>query len=237
VLAHGFTQAGASWEAVRRALRDRPGVFAPDLPGHGSLAARRPATFDACVTYLRAAAPPRFVLGGYSMGGRIALHAALALRGRVTRLVLIGASPGIADPGERAARARADAELADSIERDGIEAFAAAWSALPLFAGQPRGVAAAAHAERLRQSPEGLAAALRGMGTGVMAPLWDRLGELDMPVVLLAGERDEKFAAIAEQMATRIPGARAIVVPGSGHAVHLERPDAVAAALVGAPAP
>ncbi len=232
VLLHGFTQSGTSWDAVRRALGGRSGVFAPDLPGHGAFAHRRPASFDACTAYLRALPAPELVLGGYSMGGRLALLGALALGSRVTRLVLVGATPGIEDPAERAERARADAALADRIERDGIAAFAAEWAALPLFAGQPRGVAAAAQEERLRQSPAGLAAALRGMGTGSMPPVWDRLGELRMPVVLVVGARDAKFRAIAERMAQRVP-ARVDVVEGAGHAVHLERPDAVAAALRG----
>src|SRR3954454_7729676 len=133
VLLHGFTQTGTAWRPVVRALGGRPGVLAPDLPGHGTMAARRPATADAVIAYLRAAAPPRFVLGGYSMGGRLALAVALALPERVASLLLVGATAGIEDPHERAARARDDAALADRIERDGVAAFAEAWSALPLF--------------------------------------------------------------------------------------------------------
>jgi 2-succinyl-6-hydroxy-2,4-cyclohexadiene-1-carboxylate synthase len=150
---------------------------------------------------------------------------------RVERLVLVGASPGIADAAERDARRRADAQLADRIERDGLEAFIDAWAAQPLFAGQPRGVRDVAQRDRRRSTAEGLAAALRGMGTGVMTPLWDRLGELRMPVWLVAGERDEKFRAIAERMAAAIPQARLTIAPGAGHAVHLEAPHAIADAL------
>ena len=231
VLLHGFTQTGRSWAPVREALGPRYRCFAPDLPGHGDASERRPATFDAVAAYVGALRPPRFALCGYSMGGRLALDVALRMPERVERLVLAGASPGIADPGEREARRRADAELADRIKRDGLDAFVAAWGAQPLFAGQPRGVADAARADRLRSTAGGLAAALRGMGTGVMTPLWDRLQELAMPVALVAGERDPKFRNLAEQMAERIPGARVVVAPGAGHAVHLEAPHVVAAAL------
>ena len=108
--------------------------------------------------------------------------------------MLVSASPGLADPGERAARREADAALADRIEAIGAEAFAREWAAQPLFAGQPPEVAAAAHADRLRRSAAEHAAQLRGLGTGVMPPLWDRLGELAMPVTLVVGERDAKFA-------------------------------------------
>jgi 2-succinyl-6-hydroxy-2,4-cyclohexadiene-1-carboxylate synthase len=236
VLLHGFTQTRQSWRLTAAGLRDRYRVLAPDLPGHGAAAAR-PASFAACAAYLRALAvdPPdaRFTLCGYSMGGRIALHAALTLGDRVERLVLVGASPGLADPAEREARRVADEALAARIEAIGVEAFAREWGAQPLFAGQPERVAAAAHADRLRNTPAGLAAALRGLGTGVMEPLWDRLGELTIPVTLVVGERDDKFRAIAERMAGAIPDAHVVVVPGAGHAVHLERPDVIARAVGG----
>jgi 2-succinyl-6-hydroxy-2,4-cyclohexadiene-1-carboxylate synthase len=232
VLLHGFTQTGRSWEPVRRALAGRYRAAAPDLPGHGAFAGRRPASFAACDAYVRAVAADPCVLCGYSMGGRIALHAAFALRPRLARLVLAGASPGLSDPAERAARRAEDEALAARIEAIGIDAFVREWSAQPLLAAMPRGIAERAGADRRRNTPAGLAAALRGLGTGAMPSLWDRLPELDVPVRLLVGERDEKFRAIAERMAAALPDARVEIVAGAGHAVHLEAPDAVAAALL-----
>jgi 2-succinyl-6-hydroxy-2,4-cyclohexadiene-1-carboxylate synthase len=227
VLLHGFTQTGRSWQPVRRALAARYRAIAPDLPGHGEFAERRPASFAACDAYVRGLGGGRFTLVGYSMGGRIALHAALSLAARLERLVLIGASPGLADPSERAARAADDAALADRIETIGLEAFVREWGAQPLFAGMPRGVADAAEADRLRNTASGLAAALRGLGTGVMPSLWERLGELALPVELVVGERDEKFRDVAERMAAALPSGRLHVVSGAGHAVQLEVPEAV----------
>ena len=229
VLLHGFTQTRQSWRRTVAAVGGRYRALAPDLPGHGLAAERRPASFAACAAYVRALADGPCVVAGYSMGGRIALYTALVLPDVVERLVLVGASPGIADAGEREARRRSDEALAERIEAIGVEAFAAEWGAQPLFAGQEERVAAAAHADRLRNTASGLAAALRGLGTGVMPPLWGRLGELAIPVVLVAGERDAKFRAIAERMAAALPDARVEVVGGAGHAVQLERPEAVAA--------
>ena len=231
VLLHGFTQTRQSWRRTVAALGGRYRALAPDLPGHGLASERRPASFAACTAYVRALAGDRFVLAGYSMGGRIALSAALALPAHVERLVLVGASPGIADPAEREARRRDDEALADRIEAIGVEAFAREWGAQPLFAGQDARVAAAAHADRLRNTAPGLAAALRGLGTGAMPSLWDRLGELAMPVTLVVGERDAKFREIAERMAAAIRDCRLAIVAGAGHAAHLERPDAVAGLL------
>jgi 2-succinyl-6-hydroxy-2,4-cyclohexadiene-1-carboxylate synthase len=233
VLLHGFTQTGRSWRRVLDALAARYRAIAPDLPGHGEFAERRPASFAACDAYIRVLAEAPITLAGYSMGARIALHAALSLGPRVRRLVLIGASPGIADPAERAARAVDDAALADRIEAIGLEAFVREWAAQPLFEGMPRGIAEIVQADRMRNTAAGLAAALRGLGTGVMPSLWERLGELAMPVDLVVGERDEKFRAIADRMAAALPDARLHVVPSAGHAAHLEAPDAVAEIVAG----
>ena len=240
VLLHGFTQTGRSWAETVAALGERYRALAPDLRGHGSASGLRPISFTTVgadvLGLIRAEGGGGPVtLAGYSMGGRIALDLALrhggAAQELLERLVLIGASPGIAGAGERAARRAADEALAREIERDGVEPFARRWAAQPLFADQPPQVAAKAHAERLRSTPAGLAASLRGVGTGVMEPLWDRLGELRVPVTLVVGERDAKFRALAERMAAAIPRAEVAVVASAGHAVQLEQPAAVAALL------
>ncbi len=218
---HGFTATGRSWDAVLdRLAGERYSALAPDLRG---------ASIPAVVGALRQDEP--YALCGYSMGGRIALHLALAQPDLVRRLVLVSTTAGIEDPAARADRRVADAALADEIERDGVEAFAERWAAGPLFADQPADVAAAAREDRLRWSAPDLAATLRALGTGVMEPVWDRLGELTMPAVVVVGERDAKFRVLGERLVGALPQARLVVVAGAGHAVHLEAPDAVANAL------
>jgi 2-succinyl-6-hydroxy-2,4-cyclohexadiene-1-carboxylate synthase len=228
VLLHGFTQTGASWAPTVAALGERYRALAPDIRGHGAASGARPVDVAAVHADVLALTAERFALAGYSMGGRIALALALAVPERISALTLISASPGLAGVEERSARRAADEALADRIEEEGIEAFASFWSSLPLFAGQPAAVAAAADAVRRGQDPAGLAAALRGLGTGAMEPLWERLPELAMPVALIVGERDAKFRALGERMAALIPGATLHVVPGAGHAPQLEAPAAVA---------
>jgi 2-succinyl-6-hydroxy-2,4-cyclohexadiene-1-carboxylate synthase len=234
VLLHGFTHTGASWNPVISALGERYRALAPDIRGHGAASNSEPVTLAAVVDDIANLAPERFTLAGYSMGGRLALHVALAVEDRIDCLVLISASPGIADDAERAQRRAADERLAAEIERSSIGAFAARWAtATDVLSGQPSEVTAAAHADRLRNSPAGLARALRGLGTGALPAVWDRLGSLRMPVTLVVGESDRKFSSIAEQMATDIRDASPVVIPGAGHAVHLERPGRVAAILAG----
>ncbi len=233
VLLHGFTQTGASWRPVIAELGERYRALAPDLRGHGRSSGARPVSFEGVVGDVAAFAPERFVLVGYSMGGRIALHVALAHPERVTRLVLLGATAGIEDAGERAERRAADERLAAEVEREGVEAFVRRWAAQPLFADQPAELTAAAHVDRLRNTAGGLAAALRGIGTGAMAPLWSHLPELTMPVVALAGERDERFRALAERIAAAVPRGEHAVIPAAGHAAHLEAPAEVASFVSG----
>jgi 2-succinyl-6-hydroxy-2,4-cyclohexadiene-1-carboxylate synthase len=232
VLLHGFTNTGASWRPVIGVLGQRYRPLAPDIRGHGAAADVQPVTLDAVVADVAALSQGAFVLAGYSMGGRIALHVALAMPERVRRLVLIGASPGLADPAQRASRRAADERLAAEIERSDLVEFARRWAQTPVLAGMSPPAAAAAHEDRLRNTPEGLARALRGLGTGALPSLWERLGELAMPVTLVAGERDAKFRAIAAEMAALLPQAQVEVVAGAGHAVHLEAPVAVAALLL-----
>ncbi|HLJ03422.1 MAG TPA: 2-succinyl-6-hydroxy-2,4-cyclohexadiene-1-carboxylate synthase [Solirubrobacteraceae bacterium] len=228
VLLHGFTNTGASWDPVVAALGESYRALAPDIRGHGSASDAGPVTLEAVLGDVGDLAPARFTLAGYSMGGRIALHAALALPDRVQRLVLVGASPGLRDPAERAARREQDERLAAEIEDLPIEEFAGRWARTPVLAGAPPEVARRAHADRLRNTPVGLARALRGLGTGALPSLWDRLGELEAPVVLVVGERDEKFRKIATEMADHLRRASIVVARGCGHAVHLEAPDIVA---------
>jgi 2-succinyl-6-hydroxy-2,4-cyclohexadiene-1-carboxylate synthase len=226
VLVHGFTQTAASLAPLAEHLSSAFEVVTVDLPGHGGSSAVRADLPGAARLLAGAGGSARYV--GYSLGGRVCLRLAIDRPDLVEALVLIGASPGIADPAERAARRAADGALAAGLERDGVAAFLDRWLAQPLFATLPAG--AAGLADRLANSADGLAAALRLLGTGAQEPLWDRLGELRMPVLLLSGDLDRKFGDIGRRMATLIgPNARQVGVADAGHAVHLEQPERTAA--------
>ncbi len=235
VLLHGFTHTGASWGPVRSVLPPQLAVRAPDIRGHGASGELEPVTLDAVLADLKALVSPASVLAGYSMGGRLALHAALAEgpTDRPEQLVLIGASPGLDDEAERATRRAADERLAAEIEGLTIGEFSARWEQSPVLCGQPPDVLAEVRADRLRSAPAGLARALRGLGTGALPSLWHRLEELRVPVTLVVGEHDRKFRRIAERMAERIQNPRLLVVQGAGHAVHLEAPVLVAQVIGG----
>jgi len=232
VLLHGFGGTHRAWDGVIERLdpeRYRP--LALDLPGHGAAGAHPPPIgFQQCVRAVLDAAPGRFALCGYSLGGRVALHVALADPGRVARLCVIAANPGLEDMDERAERIARDERLARRLEAEPFEAFIDGWDAQPLFARDPPAVGAAARADQRRNDPLALAAAMRGLSTGAMEPLWGRLGELRMPVALVAGTRDQKFTRLLERARGAVPRARLTVLDG-GHRLPLENPAGVAAAL------
>ena len=232
-LLHGFTGSAMGWGPLAETLAARFTVLAVDIVGHG--ASGKPADPERYAIE-RAARDVRdavaaFGVGraswlGYSMGGRLALCVAAMFPAAVERLVLIGASPGIAGPRERAARRASDEALAARIEAEGVPAFVEYWETLPLFATQARlpvGLRRAIRRGRLANDARGLANSLRGMGAGAQPSLHERLGGIDAPALLLAGALDGKFAAIADAMAAAMPNARAIRVPGAGHAAHLEK--------------
>lgn len=236
VLLHGFSGTHRAWDGViDRLPAARYLSLALDLPGHGEHAdAERVGgeaiTFAGCVEHVLAHAPERFALCGYSLGGRIALHVALAVPERVSRLVLVSTTAGIESSSERAERSDVDDRLAGELERIPFDDFIERWRTQPLFAGDPPEVGALAREDQHRNRPDALAAVLRGVGTGEMAPLWSRLGELQMPVTVIAGERDAKFQALGQRMVDLLPDADLIVLPG-GHGLPLENPAAVARVL------
>lgn len=222
VLLHGFAQTQACWGPVGDDLATDHEVCRIDAPGHGGSSqffaglrtgARLVADQGGTGTYV-----------GYSMGGRFLLHVALANPELLTGLVLIGATAGIDDPQERAERRRVDEAMADRLERDGLAKFIDAWLAQPLFAGLSE--AMQFREERTANTVDGLAESLRQAGTGSQDPLWDRLHRIEVPVLVVAGEADEKFSAAGRRLVESIgANAELALVPGAGHAAHLEAPD------------
>jgi 2-succinyl-6-hydroxy-2,4-cyclohexadiene-1-carboxylate synthase len=232
VLLHGFAGTGRLWDpVVARLDAERYRPLAPDLRGHGTAAARHPISFEGCIEDVLGFAAHPFTLVGYSMGGRIALLTALAAPERIERLILVATTAGIEDPAERERRRAGDEALAAQIEHATIDDFILRWMAQPLFAGTPPDAAARWRADMLENEPHALAAALRGIGTGAMEPLWDRLGQLRMPATVLAGERDAKFRALGRRLADGLPNGELVIVDGAGHGIPREDPAAVAAAI------
>ena len=238
-LLHGFTQSGRSWRELISRMPEGWKWIVPDLRGHGLTVTKpgAPCSMDACTEDLVALWEEldvgRTHLVGYSMGGRLALHVAARRPERLLSLLTVGAHAGL-DDDAREGRRRGDEALAERIEKEGIESFVDYWGSLPLFAGLQRrgeGYVGQLRAERLQNHVAGLACSLRGMGAGVMEPLWDDLGRVGVPCTFVAGQLDHGYVASARRLAATVPGGQVEVVLRAGHAVHQERPDAFARVL------
>ena len=235
-LLHGFTQNGRSWLEIISKMPAGYMWIVPDLRGHGETRTRpdAPCSMDACTKDLERLwdhlGVEKTHLAGYSMGGRLALHVAATKPERIASLLTIGAHAGL-DDDAREGRRLGDEALAERIENDGLEAFVNHWSSLPLFAGLERrgpGFVAQVRAERMTNHVAGLACSLRGMGAGVMEPVWQKLARVSFPCTFVAGQFDHGYVRSARRLSATVPNGRIEVVPRAGHTVHQERPEAFA---------
>jgi len=240
VLLHGFMGSGEDWLPLIRDLQGNFLCLTPDLPGHGkNLRKEWPDGFlfpdwkTEIIAWLRKKGIRSFHLAGYSMGGRLALYIAIHHPDKVKSLILESASPGIEDVAERTDRLKHDLALADQFESHPWPETLNQWYDQVVFSGikshpQYRSL----YQRRLNNDPQQLAAVLRGISTGLQPPLWKKLSDLKMPVMLLAGEKDPKYLRIVRQMQQQNPEIKAVLVPGTGHNIHFEAPDALRAAFV-----
>ena len=236
---HGFLGSSADWAETFSALDKRFYCIAPDLPGHGASLGLPPeyytieGTTRALLDLLAGLEISHAALAGYSMGGRLAVYLALRYQDRCSGLFLESASPGIDDAAEREARRDADERRASALESGDFEDFLAGWYRQSLFASLSRreGLVEKTIEVRRRNDPGELARSLRGMGAGSQPSLWEELAGLRVPALAVAGEMDEKYAGISRRMAALNPGVQTAIVPGAGHNVHLEAPEAYLALL------
>ena len=218
----GFMQRGDAWRPVAERVETSYRSVCLD---------HRTSTFSGRVEEVLEAVTPGSVAVGYSMGGRLALHAALRRPHALGGLVLVGASAGIEDEVAREERRSADHRLAEWMEGRSIEEIVEAWEGLSVFATQSRELREALRPGRLSHAPSELASLLRTAGQGALRPVWDRLGGLACPALLVAGEADDDYVQAAYRMAEALPHGSARLVTGAGHAPQLERPDAFATLL------
>ena len=227
-LLHGFTQTAACWGPFADELSTTHSLVAIDLPGHGGSGEVRADLSQ--TAELVASSVDRGIVIGYSLGGRVALHLALGHPQLVERLVIISATGGLDSEEERRQRRVADESLADHLEDIGVDAFLDEWLSQPMFAS----LTAQQSFRELRatNAAAGLASSLRLSGTGTQESLWSRLGELTMPVLVIAGANDEKFTHLGHRLVESIGTNASIqLIDNAGHSAQLENPAATAATV------
>jgi 2-succinyl-6-hydroxy-2,4-cyclohexadiene-1-carboxylate synthase len=235
LLLHGFTGDASTWSPFcpKWGLHSR--LIIPDIIGHGQTQGPNDFTryhIEAAAKDLKRILDQMAIdqvdILGYSMGGRLALTFSILFPESVRKLILESASPGLLTEKERKARRMKDAELADFIMEQGIDTFVDYWEAIPLFTTMqqlPFAIREKVRNQRLNNSPLGLANSLLGMGTGAQPSWWTSLGQLSCTTLLLTGDKDDKFCAIAEKMLKELKSAEWKVIKDSGHAIHVEEPE------------
>ncbi len=216
----GFMQRGDAWRPVAELLPERYPSRLLDHAEH---------SFEGRMREILSS--PASVLVGYSLGGRLALRAALRSPDSVTAVVLVGATAGIEDGPMRVQRAEADEKLASWIEVMPIEDVVSLWERQPLFADQSDLLVEEQRPGRLSQDPRSLALLLRTAGQGRLEPVWDELHSFELPLLAIAGARDDGYSAAAKRIASVAPNARAAIVEEAGHAAHLQQPAEVASLI------
>ena len=219
----GFMQRGDAWRPVAELLPERyPSV----------LLDHREHSFEGRLAEIADAASPAgaegAVLVGYSLGGRLALRSVLRDPDRYAGLLTVGATAGLDDPSLRSSRAEADDRLASWMEAAPIEDVVSIWERQPLFADQSEALIEEQRPGRMSHDPAELAMLLRTAGQGVLEPVWHELLTLEVPVLAIAGARDEGYVRAAQRIADVAPRGRAAIVEDAGHAAHLQRPERVA---------
>jgi 2-succinyl-6-hydroxy-2,4-cyclohexadiene-1-carboxylate synthase len=217
----GFMQRGDAWRPVAELLPERYPSRMLDHAEH---------SFEGRLGEI-AEQGAGGVLVGYSLGGRLALRAALRWPESFTAVALVGATAGIDEGPLRAARAEGDERLASWIEAAPIEDVVSVWERQPLFADQSDALVEAQRPGRLSQDQRSLALLLRTAGQGALQPVWHELSQLELPLLAIAGARDDGYTRAAKRLASTAPRGRAAIVEDAGHAAHLQRPDEVARLL------
>jgi 2-succinyl-6-hydroxy-2,4-cyclohexadiene-1-carboxylate synthase len=233
LLLHGFTGESSTWTPFCSIWGKHSKLIIPDIIGHGETDSPKDVhryTIELAANDLLKLLDELEIeqtdLLGYSMGGRLALTFAILFPERVRKLILESASPGLRTEEERIQRRMKDGELANFIKDNGIHSFVDYWEGISLFSTMrnlPESIQKSIRKQRLSNNTKGLANSLLGMGTGSQPSWWEKLSLLNCEVLLVTGNKDEKFCKIAEKMLKDLKNASNIVINDSGHAIHVEQ--------------
>jgi 2-succinyl-6-hydroxy-2,4-cyclohexadiene-1-carboxylate synthase len=233
LLLHGFTGDSSTWTPFCSIWGKHSKLIIPDIIGHGKTDSPKDVhryTIESAAKDLLALLDELGIeqtdLLGYSMGGRLALTFAILFPERVRKLILESASPGLRTEEERIQRRMKDRELANFIKEQGIPSFVDYWECIPLFSTMknlPESIQRSIREQRISNNTLGLANSLLGMGSGSQPSWWEKLSLLNCEVLLVTGNKDEKFCKIAEKMLKDLKNASRIIINDSGHAIHVEQ--------------
>ena len=230
---HGFMGRAAEWMPIGRRLP--LASVALDLPGHGTSPVASDDWYDEALSgidrFLRSEGQERVILAGYSMGGRLAMHYAHRYPDKIEGLILESAHPGLTSKEEREERVALDRRWSNKIILDWPDVLEE-WYNQPVFTS----LSGSSLIEEIKNSrgwgdPESLSAALSGFSTGLQAPFWEFLADFQVPVLFVSGAQDAKYCDVGARLDASSDKISHVVIPGAGHIVHQEQPEAYLGAL------
>jgi 2-succinyl-6-hydroxy-2,4-cyclohexadiene-1-carboxylate synthase len=229
---HGFLGGKEDWREITDRLCENFLTAAVDLPGHGFTQVSgidkyyaMPSCAWGLTNFLDQLKIKKCHLVGYSMGGRMALYLAVNYPERFDKIVIESSSPGLKTAAERKTRVKQDNKLARRLETENFEDFLNDWYRQPLFDTLLKDARfKKLIKKRLKSDPQLLAKSLRRMGTGAQSSLWPELKRIKIPILFIAGEKDDKFKALASEMSDLCETAEICIIKNCGHNVHFEKP-------------
>ena len=184
---------------------------------------------DFCNSVETQACREKSFLLGYSLGGRLALHACLSRPDLWKSAIVVGADPGLESEEEKKLQLDRDRNWAERLKREPLEKLVDEWDAQSVFCGignqAPRNLG--------EMDPDRLSHQFEVFSKGLQQNLAPKLAELKRPPVLfVSGEKDQKYQGIGEKLAKSSSVVRAQVVPDAGHRVPWENPESFVQVLI-----
>ncbi len=230
---HGFTGSSADWNKIAPYLNNNYTPVSIDLIGHGRSEAPDELKYyriDSQIEQIKKVAEnftkEKFVLCGYSMGGRLALSFVNKYPNMLRGLILESSTYGIKDEADREKRRKQDKKLIEFIRTHSIDDFVDSWLDKEIFNSLnnlPEEKFNLLKEEKKQNNKTGLINSLLGFGTGSMPCLFDNLKDIKIPTLLITGEFDKKFSAINKEMLKELAYAKHSIINNAGHNTHFEK--------------
>lgn len=228
---HGFMGNVAEWEDIIPFFSDKFYCLAVDLPGHGKTDAVNEEDYlmencaDGIISLLDELQISKCNMIGYSMGGRLAYYLIIAYFDRFDKVVIESSSPGLKTENEKKERLALDEKRARRLTEISLEHFLDEWYQQSLFSTIDKRSLQYKNLinKRLLNNSHGLSLSLKMMGVGKQPSLWQHLNKISADVLLMVGDKDDKFKRIAYEVVERCVTASIAIVSGVGHNVHFEK--------------